>query len=146
MNRVRLWAAFLGVFLLMAFAAYAQSDNANVSGVITDPSGSAIPNAKITLKNQANGTREATTNESGLLDPTVPPGMYTLTVEAAGFKKYESKDNKVDPSVPANISAALSVGALTETVEVTATATQLQTESGALGKGRRRQADLRTSN
>ena len=60
--------------------------------------------------------------------------MYTLTVEVAGFKKYESKDNKVDPNVPANISAVLQVGAVTETVEVTATASLLQTESGALGK------------
>ena len=55
-------------------------------------------------------------------------------MEATGFKKFESSENKIDPSVPANISATLSVGALTETVEVTATATQLQTESGALGK------------
>src|SRR5436190_6305019 len=114
MNRVRLWAVFLGVFLLMAIAANAQSDNANVSGVITDPSGAAIPRAKVTLKNQATGlTREAATNESGVFAiPTVPPGMYTINVEAPGFKKYESKDNKVDPSVPANISASLSVGAL----------------------------------
>src|SRR3954447_15296444 len=136
MNRVRLWTAISGVFLLMGFSAYAQSDNANVNGVITDPSGSAVPNAKVTIKNQANGlTREANSNESGVYSiPTVPPGLYTMSVEAAGFKKYESKDNKVDPSVPANISAALSVGALTETVEVTATASQLQTESGALGK------------
>src|SRR4051812_40127038 len=121
MNRVRLWAAFLGVFLLMAFAAYAQSDNTNVSGVISDPSGSAIPNAKVTLKNQANGlTREANTNESGAYSiPTIPSGMYPLAVEAAGFKKYESKDNKAAANIPANISAALSVGALTETVEVT---------------------------
>ena len=136
MNRVRLWMAISGVFLLMAFGAYAQSDNANVNGVITDPSGSAVPNAKVTIRNQANGlTREANSNESGVYSiPTVPPGMYTLSVEAAGFKKYESKDNKVDPSVPANLSAALSVGALTETVEVTGSVAVLQTESGALGK------------
>jgi len=136
MNRVRLWTAISGVFLLMGFSAYAQSDNANVNGVITDPSGSAVPNAKVTIKNQANGlTREANSNESGVYSiPTVPPGLYTMSVEAAGFKKYESKDNKVDPSVPANISAALSVGALTETVEVTGSAAVLQTESGALGK------------
>ena len=135
MNRVRLCTVLLGT-LLVAFAAYAQSDNANVNGVITDPSGSAIPKAKITLKNQATGqTREAATNESGVYSiPTVPPGTYTLAVEAAGFKKYESTDNKVDPSVPANISAALTVGALTETVEVTGTIATLQTESGALGK------------
>ena len=136
MNRVRLWAVVLGVFLLMAFAAFGQSDNANVNGVVTDPSGAAVPSAKVVLKNQANGlTREATTNESGVYSiPTIPSGLYTLSVESAGFKKYESKDNKVDPSAPANISVVLSVGAITETVEVTSTITALQTESGALGK------------
>src|SRR5262245_24979698 len=138
MNRVCSGRAFVLVLMIVIAAgfAFAQSDNANVNGVITDPSGAAVPRAKVVLKNQDTGlTREVTSNESGVFSiPTVPPGMYTLTVEAAGFKKYESRDNKVDPSVPANISAALSVGQMTETVEVTAAVTQLQTESGALGK------------
>lgn len=127
------------LFLLLLFAgvpASAQSDNANVSGTITDPSGAAIPGAKVSLKNQSTGlAREATTNESGAyMIPTVPPGMYTFTVEATGFKKHESTGNKIDPSVPANISAEMQVGALSEVVEVTATASALQTESGALGR------------
>ncbi len=129
-------ALLLVVLLAFAYGGFAQSDNANVNGVITDPSGATVPRARITIKNQATGlTRETVSNESGVYSiPTVPPGMYTLTVEAAGFKKFESKDNKVDPSVPANLSATLTVGQLTETVEVTASVTALQTESGALGK------------
>jgi hypothetical protein len=66
--------------------------------------------------------------------PYLLPGTYQVVVEIAGFKKYESRDNKIDPNVPANISAVLQVGAVTETVEVTATASLLQTESGTLGK------------
>src|ERR1044072_6168911 len=92
-------AILLAIVTLLAVSlAFAQSDNANVGGVVTDPSGSAVPNAKITLTNQATGqARTATTNESGVYQiPTVPPGMYTLSIEVAGFKKYESKDNKVD--------------------------------------------------
>ena len=98
--------------LLAAGVALAQSDNANVNGVITDPSGSAVPSAKVTLTNSATGlTRDTTSNESGVYSiPTVPPGVYTLVVEATGFKKFESSDNKIDPSVPANISARLAVG------------------------------------
>ena len=138
MSHVCLRKALVVLIALIAlsFTAFAQSDNANVAGVITDPSGSAVPNAKVVLKNQATGlTREATTNESGIYSiPTIPPGFYTLSVEAAGFKKYEARDNKVDPSLPANFSVTLQVGAVTETVEVTATAPPLQTESGALGK------------
>jgi hypothetical protein len=122
--------------LFVAALAFGQSDNANVNGVILDPSGSAIPDAKVRLTNEATGlTREVVSNASGRYSiPTVPPGAYTLTVEAAGFKKFESTGNNIVSSVPANLSATLTVGAVTETVEVTATATQLQTESGALGK------------
>ena len=136
MNLVRSWAALVCLCMLFSLSAFAQSDNANVSGVVTDPSGAAVSNAKVTLKNQAtNLTRETTTNESGFYNiPTVPSGMYTLTIEVAGFKKFESQNNKVDANAPANISASLQVGLVTETVEVTATATLLQTESGALGK------------
>lgn len=137
MSRKRsLTYACLASLSFLACIAYAQSDNANVNGLISDPSGSSVPNAKVTLRNQTTGlTREAATTAGGTYTiPTVPPGLYTMIVEAPGFKKYESKDNKVDPSVPANISAVMQVGAVTETVEVTAAATVLQTESGALGK------------
>jgi hypothetical protein len=130
-------AIAVALFMLLAVSlAFGQSDLANVSGTITDPSGSAVPNAKVTLTNQANGqVRQANSNESGLYSiPSVAPGMYTIGIEAAGFKKFESKDNRVQPSVPANISATLTVGQITETVEVAATATELQTESGTLGK------------
>src|SRR5262245_40766019 len=129
-------AALAIALLACTTSVYAQSDNANVSGVVSDPSGSAVPKAKIVLKNQATGlVREAATTDAGSYSiPTVPPGLYPITVEAAGFKKFESKDNKVDPSLPANISVTLQVGNVTETVEVTATASLLQTESGTLGK------------
>ncbi len=135
MHPCRFWVGTV-LFLLCCSMGFAQSDNANVSGVVNDASGAAVPNAKVTLKNESTGlVRQAATNESGVYSiPTVPPGYYTMTAEATGFKKYESSGNKVDPSVPANISATLEVGAVTETVEVKATVTPLQTESGALGR------------
>lgn len=60
--------------------------------------------------------------------------MYTPTIELAGFKKYESKDNKIDASLPASFDVTLQVGSATEVVEVSATAAALQTESGAVGR------------
>ena len=136
MSNVRSCVFTLVSALIFSANVFPQSDNANVSGSVTDPSGSAVPNAKVILKNQSTGlTREVNSNESGNYNiPTVPPGLYTISVEARGFKKYESAGNKVDANVPANISVAMQVGAVTETVEVTATASLLQTESGALGK------------
>ncbi|QOY86005.1 TonB-dependent receptor [Paludibaculum fermentans] len=136
MNHVRSVAVVTLLLCVLSLGAFAQSDNSTANGVVRDPSSAVVPNAKITLKNQANGlTREVKTNESGnFVIPTIPSGMYTLTVEAAGFKKYESKDNKVDPNLPASFDVALQVGQASEVVEVTATAAALQTESGAVGR------------
>ena len=58
--------------------------------------------------------------------------IYTMTVEAKGFKKFTSTHNKLDASTTLSLDADLAVGAMNETVEVTATASVLQTESGAV--------------
>ncbi|QOY86004.1 TonB-dependent receptor [Paludibaculum fermentans] len=136
MNRVRSGAMASILLCTLLQCAFPQSDNSTASGVVRDPSSAVVPNAKVVLKNQANGlTRESKTNESGnFVVPTIPSGMYTLTIELAGFKKYESKDNKIDASLPASFDVTLQVGSATEVVEVSATAAALQTESGAVGR------------
>ncbi|PYS49919.1 MAG: TonB-dependent receptor, partial [Acidobacteria bacterium] len=113
----------------------AQSDLGTISGFIKDPSGASIPNADVTIKNQTGIERRATTNESGFYTITnIPPGLYRMSAEASGFQKYESTDNKLDPSGRLSIDATLTVGVSTETVEVTATTAALQTESAAVQK------------
>src|SRR5690242_19875363 len=111
----------------------AQSDLGKISGFVKDPSGATVPNAKISVRSNNGGVeRQATTNDSGYYVITnVPPGLYAMTVEAAGFQKYESRDNKLDPSGDLVIEALLTVGAATQTVEVTGSAMQLQTESAS---------------
>jgi len=113
----------------------AQSDLGRISGFVKDPSGATVPNAKVTVRNNAAVERTTTTNESGYYVITnVPPGLYTMTVGAAGFQKFESKDNKLDPAADLVIDASLTVGAATQTVEVTGSAMQLQTESASVQK------------
>ena len=133
MNQVRLLAAMV---LLSAIGLLAQSDNTSVNGSITDPSGGALPNAKVTLKSEGTGAvRETTTGAAGAyVIPSVSSGLYTLTVEVAGFKKYESKSNKVDAAAPATIDVVMQIGQLADTVTVEATATTIQTETASLGK------------
>ena len=121
------------IAVLAAVIAFGQSDLGSISGFVKDPSGSTIPNAKITVKNQSGLERQATTNESGYyIVPSLPPGIYAVSVEAAGFKKFESASNKLDSSATLAVDAQLAVGAATETVEVTATAQTLQTESASV--------------
>jgi hypothetical protein len=111
----------------------AQSDLGTITGYVRDQSGAVVPGASVVVRNQATGTeRRTTTNESGSYVVTnIPAGMYGVTIEAKGFKKYETKDNKLDSSATLAIDAPLTVGAATETVEVTGTAQVLQTESAA---------------
>lgn len=122
----------LALLAIASFALFAQSDLGTISGFVKDPTGAVVPNAKVTVRNTTGLERTATTNESGFYTVTnIPPGYYSLSVEAPGFKKYESSNNKLDPSAALEIDAGLTVGAATETVEVTGTAQVLQTESAA---------------
>src|SRR5207253_11261637 len=106
----------------------AQSDLGRISGFAKDPSGATVLNAKITVRSNNGGVeRQATTNESGYYVITnVPPGLYTMTAEAQGFQKFESTNNKLDPTADLVIDAALVVGAATQTVGATGSAVQLQ--------------------
>jgi predicted heme/steroid binding protein len=114
---------------------FAQSDLGRISGFIKDPSGATIANAKVTVQNKSGVERQTTTNESGYYVITnVPPGFYSMVAEAAGFQRYETTNNKLDPSADLVIDVALTVGSASQTVEVSASAVQLQTESAAVQK------------
>ncbi len=114
---------------------FAQSDLGKISGFIKDPSGASIANAKVAVRNNAGVERQTTTNESGYYVITnVPPGVYTMTAEASGFQKFETTSNKLDSSGDLVIDATLPVGASTQTVEVSASALTLQTESATVQK------------
>jgi len=112
----------------------AQTDAGSVGGFVRDPSGAVIPHAKVVVKNEATGEEHpATTNDSGYYTVTnLPPSLYVVTVEAAGFKKFDSTHNRLAPSSALSLDATLTVGAATETVEVSATAAVLQTDSSAV--------------
>ncbi|HKW35881.1 MAG TPA: carboxypeptidase-like regulatory domain-containing protein [Candidatus Acidoferrum sp.] len=114
----------------------AQSDLGKISGFVKDPSGATVPNAKVSVRSNTGGVeRQTTTNESGYyVISNVPPGLYTMAVEAQGFQKFESTNNKLDPAADLVVDASLAVGAATQTVEVTGSAMQLQTESASVQK------------
>src|SRR6267154_312972 len=119
---------FVGSGLILA-----QSDLGTISGFVKDPSGATVANAKISVRNNRGVERVAITNDSGYYAITnIPAGLYTILVEAPGFQRYESRDNKLDPSATLAIDVALTVGSANETVEVSASAVQLQTESASV--------------
>src|SRR3954462_15828722 len=92
---------FCLVVLAVAFftiSALAQVTNGQFTGVVTDPSGAAIANAKVTVLNTAtNLAVTLTTNESGLyVAKELPVGSYKVTVEAGGFKTASNTDLTVN--------------------------------------------------
>ena len=135
MNFASSWRALsLAIALLLCLnVAFAQSDLGTISGFVRDPSGAVVPKAQVTVKNEGTGLeRIVSTNESGYYSVTnTPPGMYTVSATAAGFKKFEVKNSKLDSSASLGIDISLAVGANTETVEVVASAQVLQTESAS---------------
>jgi hypothetical protein len=123
----------LSACLLISGALSAQSDLGTISGFVKDSSGGTIAGAKVTIQNKSGVGRQATSNESGYYTITnVPPGLYTVTAEASGFKKFQSNENKLDPSANLVVDATLTVGSSSQTVEVSASALQLQTESASV--------------
>ncbi|HEY3442025.1 MAG TPA: carboxypeptidase regulatory-like domain-containing protein [Paludibaculum sp.] len=122
--------------LTLALFAFAQSDNSSISGIIKDPSGAAVANAKVAVINEStNFERLVTTNESGFYTATnIAPGYYTVKVEAAGFKTATTTRIKLEAALPLSVNMDLSVGQLTESVNVEANVAQLNTESATVGK------------
>ena len=128
--------ALFAQFLFFAAAGFAQSDNGTINGSVKDPSGASIAGATVTVKDQNTGAeRSVDSNNEGLYSITnIPPGSYNITVNGKGFKKFESSDNKLDPSSTLAVNATLQIGSATETVEVVASATTLQTETASVQK------------
>ncbi|MFZ0591162.1 MAG: carboxypeptidase regulatory-like domain-containing protein, partial [Bryobacteraceae bacterium] len=124
----------LAICVLFSVVAFAQSDVGTIVGFARDQSGGVVPNAKVTIKSEATGeSHTVTTDAQGHYAVTnLLPGLYAMTAEVSGFKKFESTHNKLEANSTLGLDANLSVGQTTETVEVTATAQVLQTESGAV--------------
>ncbi len=124
------------LFLAFSIAGFAQSDNTQISGFVKDQAGGVIASAKVTAKSDTRAfERSATTNAEGYFVITqLPPGFYTVTVEASGFKQYQETGRKLDPNLPASIDVSLQPGQLTETVTVTASVAQVQSESATVGR------------
>ena len=125
----------LWVLTILVLPLHAQTPSGEISGVVTDVSGSVLPGVKVTVTNVAtNAVREVTSNESGVyLVPALQPGIYTLKAERQGFRAVERANIEVLVGSANRIPVTLDVGQLTDVVEVTGGTPLLQTESAAVG-------------
>jgi outer membrane receptor protein involved in Fe transport len=138
--------SLIGALLLMAGAVMAQATGGRVTGTVLDRNGAALPNATVTLFNEATDrTMTTQTTESGsYLFPNVAIGDYTLTVETQSFQPAR-RALKVVLNQESTVDVMLEVGEVKEEVEVRAASeAQIQTDSSQLGQsfGARQILDL----
>ena len=104
--------------------------NGTLLGTVSDPSGAAVPNIKVTAVDKATGTvRETDTNASGNYTmPDLPPGTYIVTVAAQGFKKEQRENIDLLSNTSTRVDVDLQTGSVNETVLVTTAPPMLQTD------------------
>lgn len=125
----------LGLLLLAATAALAQMNRGTLTGTVSDSSGAVIPGAQVTVLNTATGAKNqiATTEAGTYTMPNLQPGPYALEVTAPSFKKLLRKGIELSASQILRVDATLEVGAVTESVSVTAEVPRLQTDTREVG-------------
>jgi hypothetical protein len=124
---------FLSLLFLGECPAFSQSLFATLTGVVSDPLGSVIPNANIVLRDALSGSTRATTSngEGYYTFASVPVSTYDMTVEAKGFSQYLAKGISLGGGEQRNVNVVLAVGKADVTVEVDAeNSTVAVTDSG----------------
>jgi hypothetical protein len=127
----------VGIALVYSSLVWSQSSfTAAVRGVVTDKSGAAIAGAKIAItETERNVPHAVVTDEAGRYAITaLPPGAYSLTVEAPGFKKYSQTNIPLAVQQQATFDVTMDVGELNTSVEVSSQAPLLNTTIATLGQ------------
>lgn len=133
--------AFVAIVLCALFAACgllsAQTGATGaISGAITDPTGAMVVGAQVRVTNTTTGdSRILQSNDHGLyLAPLLQPGQYAVEVTKQGFKEATSRDVQVIVAETTVLNIPLAPGTVTESVSVSTSSVQLETESSALGR------------
>ena len=128
------YRAFM-LLLLGLSIAWAQTQNAQIAGTVTDPSGARVVDAEVVVTNVSTSVaRTVVTGATGNYSvPNLTPGVYTVEVSAAGFQQAVSDLISLDVNQSATFDVELRVGSVAETVEVTAEGVQLESSTAQLG-------------
>ena len=125
----------LGLLCILAASAFAQSaPMTSLSGTVSDPSSSVIPNATLDLTNPGTGwTRHTVTDPQGHFQFTlVPPGRYDLSIAATGFTTVKQQGISLDADVPATMRLTLPVATAQTSITIEADAPMVDSQSGTV--------------
>jgi hypothetical protein len=123
--------AVMTIMGLAAVPAFAQFDRGQISGIVKDPSGAVVPGATVTVTNQQTSVASTTVSDGTgyYIFASLQPGLYDISVELQGFKKFAQTGVRLDAAGKLTIDATLQTGELTETVTVAAESTLLQSDT-----------------
>jgi len=118
------------ILLLVVAPAFCQTERGNITGQVRDSTGSVVPGAEVVATHlSTNLETKVQTTSAGEYNLPVTPGVYRVTVTAPGFKRYVRDVVTVDAASTVRLDAALELGVMTQSVEVTTDVSQIQTES-----------------
>ncbi len=129
-------AVVLSLLLLACTSLWAQTGGTGaVNGTLTDATGGLVPDATITVSSLATNEKHVTKSDGrgAFFVPSLPPGLYRVTVAKTGFKTTVSDNVSVVVTETRALSLRLEVGGTQESVTITAEEAQLQTEQSSLG-------------
>jgi hypothetical protein len=123
--------ALILVLLVAAQAAFPQAFTSSLTGLITDPSGGAVPNATVRLKNTATSEERASASSADgrYTFSQLLPGEYELAAEAPGFKAHAQKGILLKALQSAAVDVTLQLGEVSQRVEIAETSVQLDTQT-----------------
>lgn len=141
----RLWQLTVCLLIFTTLAMGQAARTATLVGTVTDPAGALVPGAKVTLTNTETGfvSNGVTNAEGSYYIPFLAVGMYEMRLEAAGFKAYVQKGIELRAAEVPRIDVKLEVGATSESVQVTASAPLLATETSQVSQAMEAQAIMR---
>lgn len=127
--------AFAAAFVLAISGLYGQTSRGTLTGIVTDPSTAAVPNAIVKITNvETNVSRGTATNQRGVYRfDAVDPGSYEITIESQGFRTYTKRSLFISAAQVVAWNATLEIGETANTVEITGETATLQTESAVRG-------------
>ena len=127
------WLCSILAIVSSALALHAQEFRGTITGQVTDANGAVIPRAMVTAAGPQQTYTARTESDGDFTIPFVQPGTYTVVVQAAGFKKVVQSGIVIDVSAKVNLPFSLEIGAVTESVSVSAQAAVLNATDASGG-------------
>jgi hypothetical protein len=121
---------------LISVSAWGQAATGTITGIVRDATGAAVPAAKVIVKNTGTGAESPTTTNT-IGEYTIvqlPPGMYTVTAEAPGFRRTTLSEQRLIVASILRMDVNLELGQITESVTVDATPSQVNIDDAQLGE------------